>query len=162
MLMMIEHLFRLDISVIEKIIRSVAIYVFLLIAFRILGKRQVGQMSAFDLVFLLIISNVVQNAIIGADNSLLGGMVGAITLFVLNFILEKISFRSKTINRLLEFQPTVLVHNGKVLQKNLKQELITHEELMAAIREHGVADIQHVRLAVLEEDGHISVIPKNA
>lgn len=157
---MIHNLLNPEISVLEKIIRSIAVYVFLLVAFRIMGKRQVGQMTSFDLVFLLIISNVVQNAIIGADNSLMGGLIGACALFIINYLFDEISFRSKKLNRLMEFQPTVLVHDGKILQSNMAKTRITHEELLSTLRRHGLVEVDHVRFAVLESDGTISIITK--
>ena len=152
------HLFISDIPWFEKIFRTVIVYIFLLVAFRLVGKRQVGQLTSFDLVFLLIISNVVQNAIIGPDNSLIGGLIGATALFALNYVFILITFRSKKLDQYLEPQPTVLVHNGKILQQNMLKERITHEELMASLRRHGLSDPHHVRLAILEEDGAISVV----
>ena len=152
-------LFVPDISVAEKILRSVVVYLFLLIAFRLTGKRQVGQLTPFDLVLLLLISNVVQNAVIGNDNSLGGGLLGAIAILLLNRIVVEITYRSKRLRRLLEATPTILVHNGKVLHQNLARERVTMEDLLAALRRNGVADIAHVRIAMLEENGGISVIP---
>ena len=153
------HLFIPDISVAEKIFRSVVVYFFMLLAFRISGKRQVGQLTPFDLVLLLIISNVVQNALIGSDNSLGGGLLGALTIFVLNFLVVKLVYRSKKVRHFLEPKPTLLINKGKILQNNLEQEMITHEDLNAAIRLHGLKEIKQVRLALLEENGEISVIP---
>ena len=152
-------LFVPDISVAEKILRSVVVYLFLLVAFRLTGKRQVGQLTPFDLVLLLLISNVVQNAVIGNDNSLGGGLLGAATILLLNLLVVEITYRSKRLRRLLEATPTILVHNGKVLHQNLARERVTMEDLLAALRRNGVADIAHVRIAMLEENGGISVIP---
>jgi len=151
-------LFVPDISVAEKILRSVVVYLFLLVAFRLTGKRQVGQLTPFDLVLLLLISNVVQNAVIGNDNSLGGGLLGAATILLLNLLVVEITYRSKRLRRLLEATPTILVHNGKVLHQNLARERVTMEDLLAALRRNGVADIAHVRIAMLEENGGISVI----
>ena len=152
-------LFVPDISVAEKILRSVVVYLFLLVAFRLTGKRQVGQLTPFDLVLLLLISNVVQNAVIGNDNPLGGGLLGAATILLLNRLGVEITYRSKRLRRLLEATPTILVHNGKVLHQNLARERVTMEDLLAALRRNGVADIAHVRIAMLEENGGISVIP---
>jgi len=152
-------LFVPDISVAEKILRSVVVYLFLLIAFRLTGKRQVGQLTPFDLVLLLLISNVVQNAVIGNDNSLGGGLLGAIAILLLNRLVVEITYRSKRLRRILEATPTILVHNGKVLHQNLDRERVTMDDLLAALRRNGVADVMHVRVAVLEENGGISVIP---
>src|SRR5512135_91322 len=118
-----------DLPVSEKIIRAVAVYFFLLIAFRLTGKRQLGQMSSFDLVVLLILSNTVQNAIIGNDNSVTGGIIGAITILVLNYALARLVVVNKSAERLIEGAPTLLVHNGKVIEQNLRRELLTRDEL---------------------------------
>jgi uncharacterized membrane protein YcaP (DUF421 family) len=152
-------LFVPDISIAEKILRSVVVYLFLLVAFRLTGKRQVGQLTPFDLVLLLLISNVVQNAVIGNDNSLGGGLLGAATILLLNLLVVEITYRSKRLRRLLEATPTILVHNGKVIHQNLARERVTMEDLLAALRRNGVADLGHVRIAMLEENGGISVIP---
>jgi uncharacterized membrane protein YcaP (DUF421 family) len=152
-------LFVPDISIAEKILRSIVVYLFLLVAFRLTGKRQVGQLTPFDLVLLLLISNVVQNAVIGNDNSLGGGLLGAVTILLLNLLVVEITYRSKRLRRLLEASPTILVHNGKVLHQNLARERVTMEDLLAALRRNGVADVAHVRVAMLEENGGISVIP---
>src|SRR5258706_5539929 len=119
------HFLLSDISVGEKILRSVVVYLFLLIAFRFTGKRQVGQLTPFDLVLLLLISNVVQNAVIGNDNSLGGGLLGAVAILLLNRLVVEVTYRSKRLRRLLEATPTILVHNGKVLHANLERERVT-------------------------------------
>ena len=154
------HLFVPEVSVVEKIVRSVVVYLFLLAAFRFTGKRQVGQLTPFDLVVLLVISNVVQNAVIGPDNSLGGGLLGAVVILALNGLLVEVTYRSKRLRRVLEASPTVLVHNGKLVERNLASERITLDDLHAAMRRAGVVDIAHVRVAVLEENGGISVIPR--
>ncbi len=151
-----------DIGVAEKVLRAVVVYLFMLAAFRFTGKRQVGQLTPFDLVLLLIISNVVQNAIIGPDNSLGGGLLGAVVILALNYAIVEVTYRSKRLRHLLEAQPTLLVHNGRILQKNLNRERISLEDLHAALRRSGVADVEHVRAAVLEDNGGISVIPRAA
>ena len=156
------NLFVPEVSVVEKIVRSVVVYLFLLAAFRFTGKRQVGQLTPFDLVVLLVISNVVQNAVIGPDNSLGGGLLGAVVILALNGLLVEVTYRSKRLRRVLEASPTVLVHNGKLVEKNLASERITLDDLHAAMRRAGVVDIAHVRVAVLEENGGISVIPRAA
>jgi uncharacterized membrane protein YcaP (DUF421 family) len=152
-------LFVPDISVLEKLFRSVVVYLFLLVAFRITGKRQVGQLTPFDLVLLLLISNVVQNAVIGNDNSLGGGLLGAATILILNYVVVDLAYRSKRLRRILETSPTILIHNGKILHDNLVRERVTMDDLLAALRRSGVADPSHVRVAMLEENGGISVIP---
>ena len=149
-----------EVSVVEKIVRSVVIYLFLLAAFRFTGKRQVGQLTPFDLVVLLVISNVLQNAVIGPDNSVGGGVLGAVVILVLNWGLVEVTYRSKRARRLLEAAPTVLVHNGRLLERNLARERISHDDLHAAMRRAGVIDVAHVHVAMLEENGGISVIPR--
>jgi len=148
-----------NVSVAEKVLRSVVVYAFLLVAFRITGKRQVGQLTPFDLVVLLVISNVVQNALIGDDNSLGGGLLGAATILGVNYLVVEVSYRSKWARRLLEARPTMLVHNGQVLHENLRRERLTFDDLQAALRRNGVADPEQVRFAVLEENGGVSVVP---
>jgi len=149
-----------EIPVWEKVLRSLVVYLFLLLAFRVLGKRQVGQLTPFDLVVLLIISNVVQNAIIGPDNSLGGGLIGAAVIFLANYLVVELTFRSKRVRRLLEAQPTLLINNGRILHENLASERVTLDDLNVALRGSGVDDVDQVRVAVLEENGGISVIPR--
>jgi uncharacterized membrane protein YcaP (DUF421 family) len=151
-----------EIPVWEKAFRSLVVYLFLLLAFRVTGKRQVGELTPFDFTVLLIISNVVQNAIIGPDDSLGGGLIGAAVIFLANYLVAEITFRSRRVRRLLEAAPTLLVHNGRILHKNLTSERVTLDELHAAMRRSGVAAVEHVRAAVLEENGGISVITRIA
>ncbi len=147
-----------DVSVAEKLVRSVVVYLFLLVAFRLCGKRQLGQLSAFDLVVLLIISNVVQNAVIGNDNSLGGGLIGATAILLLNLVVAYVTFRFKRADRVVEHSPTLLVRHGRVLRDNLRRERLGPRDLRAALRHHGVVSIRDIRYAFLEEDGHVSVI----
>ena len=155
-------LFVPEIGIWEKVLRSVVVYLFVLLAFRFTGKRQVGQLTPFDLVVLLIISNVVQNAVIGPDNSLGGGLLGAAVILGLNYVVVELTFRSKRLRRLIEATPTLLIHNGHILYANLRKERVTLDDLHAALRRNGIADAEHVRVAVLEENGGISVIPRQA
>lgn len=152
-------IFLPEVPVPEKIIRSAIVYLFLFLAFRLAGKRQIGQMSPFDLIVLLVISNVLQNAMIGKDDSILGGLIGATTILLLNYGVAWASIRSRRLERVLEGEPTLLVHNGRILERNLQREMITHGELMAAIRRGGLENPRQVRLAILEENGAISIIP---
>src|SRR6266446_9782625 len=154
------NIFLPEVSVAEKVLRSVVVYAFMLLAFRFTGKRQVGQLTPFDLVVLLIISNVVQNAVIGPDNSLGGGLLGAAVILGLNYAFVDVTFRSKRLRRLLEATPTLLIHNGHILYQNLRKERITLDDLHAALRRSGIVDPEQVRAAVLEENGGISVIPR--
>ena len=152
-------MFVSELPVIEKIARAAIVYLFLLVAFRLTGKRQVGQLTPFDLVVLLVISNIVQNAMIGNDNSVLGGLIGATTILVLNYGIVELTFRFKRLRRLVEAHPTLLIHDGKILHDNLRAERLTLDDLQAALRRAGVADPTRVRFAVLEESGGISVVP---
>jgi uncharacterized membrane protein YcaP (DUF421 family) len=151
-----------DIAVAEKILRSVVVYGFLLVAFRLAGKRLLGQLTAFDLVVLLIISNVLQNAAIGNDNSLGGGLLGAAVIIGLNFLVAWLTFRHKRLERLVEPSPTVIVKHGHVIRANLDRENMSMRELRAALRKEGIATMSEVRYAILEEDGHVSVIPRSS
>lgn len=151
-----------DISILEKVIRSAVVYLFLLAAFRLAGKRQLGQMTAFDLVVLLVISNVVQNALIGNDNSLGGGLLGAAVIFLLNALVAWLTFRHKWVERVVEHSPTVLVKHGQILRENLRRERLSLPELRAALRREGVVSLRNVRYVILEEDGHLSVIARGS
>ncbi|HET8579119.1 MAG TPA: YetF domain-containing protein [Methylomirabilota bacterium] len=149
-----------EIAVAEKLLRSAVVYLFLLIAFRLMGKRQLGQMTAFDLVVLLIISNVVQNALIGNDNSLGGGLIGATAILLLNAGVAWLTFRYKRLERLVEHSPTVIVRHGRILRENLRQERLSLSELRSALRQQGVMSLRDVRYVILEEDGKLSVITR--
>ena len=144
----------------EFILRGIIIYIFLIVLLRVTGKRQVGQLAPFDLVLLLVLSNAVQNAMNGGDNSVTGGMISAVTLVGMNWLAGLLTYKNKTIEALVEGRPEVLIHNGKLYDEALRREKLTHHELMTALREAGCAAIEDVRAAVLENDGTISVIPK--
>jgi uncharacterized membrane protein YcaP (DUF421 family) len=152
------HLWIPDIPLAEKLLRSVVVYGFLLASFRLSGKRQLGQMTPFDLVVLLIISNVVQNALIGNDNSLGGGLVGATTILVLNALLAWVTHRSKRVQRIVEHAPTILVRHGQILWANLDRERLSLSEFHAALRREGIVTVDGLRYVLLEQDGHLSVI----
>ena len=155
-----EHLWIPEIGIGEKIIRTVVVYLFLLAVLRIAGKRQVGQMTSFDLVVLLLISNVVQNSIIGADNSLGGGLLGVLAILLLNAGVARLVYRFKGARRVVEGEPTLLVHNGRILKDKMEKERITLGDLQEAMREHGLIDIARVRFAILEPDGKISILTR--
>ncbi len=144
----------------ELVLRGFIVYVFLLVLIRITGKRQIGQLAPFDLVLLLVLSNSVQNSMNGGDNSLLGGLISATTLVVLNFALGLATYRSKRLEALVEGRPQLLIHNGKILEYAVKEAHLTHHELNAALRKAGVACADEVHSAVLENSGEISVAPK--
>jgi uncharacterized membrane protein YcaP (DUF421 family) len=143
---------------VEICLRAIAVYAFIIIAIRIFGKKELAQLSVIDLVFILLISNAVQNAMVGPDTSLPGGLTAALALFIVNFILKKVLFKNEKLSNLLQGQAVLLIYNGKVQSENMHNAEITLFELEAAVREHGVKDIQSVDLAMLEVDGNISVV----
>jgi uncharacterized membrane protein YcaP (DUF421 family) len=145
-----------EVGVAEKVIRSAVVYIFLLVAFRVTGKRQVGQLTPFDLTVLLIVSNVLQNAMIGPDNSIGGGLLGAAVLFFLNGIVARLTFHSRRAERLIEGTPTALVHNGKIDESAMRHELVTRAELHAALRDAGLCEVSEARFAMLEANGKIT------
>jgi uncharacterized membrane protein YcaP (DUF421 family) len=145
----------------EVVFRTVTVYLFVILALRIFGKKELSQLSVIDLVFILLISNSVQNAMVGPDATLTGGLVAAGSLFLLNFLLKNLLYRSPRISRLLQGEPVLLVHRGKILKANLEREKISFEELQTVIREHGVPGIDDVDLAVLEPDGNISILSQD-
>jgi uncharacterized membrane protein YcaP (DUF421 family) len=143
----------------EFIVRGLVVYLFLIIILRSTGKRQIGQMSPFDLVLLLVLSNAVQNSMNGGDNSIAAGLILSITLVGINWLTGYITYKSKAAERFIEGSPQVLLHNGKLYEKALADAQLTREELMAALRSEGFSDFNQVRAAILENDGSISVIP---
>lgn len=140
------------------VLRSVVVYLFIVIAIRLFGKKEIAQLSVIDLVFILLISNSVQNAMVGPSTSLEGGLIAAASLFLVNFILKIVLYRSKKASEFIQGHAIMLVYSGKIMTQNLERAKISNDELEAAIREHGVKDIKDVNLAVLEVDGNISVL----
>lgn len=138
--------------------RSLAVYLFMFAGIRIFGKNQLSQLNAGDIVLLLLISNAVQNAMVGSNTSLQGGLVAALVLFGANFIVKKVIFKNPKIKSLIESDPVILIKDGIVDNVAMKKEDIGFDELEEAVREHGVEKIADVKLAVLEVDGNISVI----
>ena len=158
------HMLIPEVQILEKIVRPLIVYFFLLLMFRIAGKRELGQMTPFDLVVLLTISNVLQNAMIGADNSLSGGLIGGLTLFIANGLVGRLTLRFPGIARLLEGKPTLLIEDGRVLTKNLRREVMTKAELERAVRKHDLdpeTDLPLIRRALLEQDGSVTIIHKS-
>ena len=143
---------------VEIILRTLAVYAFMIAALRLFGKKELAQLSVIDLVFILLISNSVQNAMVGPNTSLDGGLVAAGALFLANYTLKQILYRSKKISDLVQGEAILLIYEGVANMVNCKKAEITIEELEAAVREHGAKDIQKVDLAILEVDGNISVI----
>ncbi|WP_199117417.1 DUF421 domain-containing protein [Pedobacter sp. ASV28] len=139
-------------------LRSLSVYFFMLIAIRLTGKKELSQLNTTDVVLILLISNAVQNAMVGSDTTLQGGIVAAAVLFVVNYIFKKFLFKSKKLRDLVYDKPQILIHNGKLDFQMLSHLGITNEELEEAMREHGVAHYKEVKLAMLEVDGNISIL----
>jgi uncharacterized membrane protein YcaP (DUF421 family) len=156
----IQNLFIPGTNVVEKVIRPIVVYFFLVLLLRLGGRRELAQMNAFDLVVLLMLSNSVQNAIIGEDNSLAGGLLGGFTLIAINFLTNRYLYRHPNLDRKIEGDTVVLVKDGRVMQKSLERELITEAELLAAVHRQGVLSIEDCDSVILEVGGTISVIPR--
>jgi uncharacterized membrane protein YcaP (DUF421 family) len=154
-------LFDMSVPWYEILLRTVVIYVVVLVLLRAAGKRELGQMTPFDLVVILIIANAVQNAMTGGDNSLIGGIIAATTLTVVNIAVGRWGSRVPFFRRLVASEPRVLLRDGKPITEALQAERVDLEELEMAARQHGIADLADVTAAVLEEDGSISIIPKD-
>ena len=142
----------------DIVIRSVAVYLFMVIALRIFGKKELSQLNTADIILILLISNSVQNAMVGNNTSLYGGMVAALALFVINFVFKKIMLKSKFIKGLVQDKPEILIHDGKIDFRTLARIGITDDELKEAMREHGIQFYKDVKLAMFEIDGNISII----
>ncbi|HEY3388222.1 MAG TPA: YetF domain-containing protein [Prolixibacteraceae bacterium] len=137
---------------------SSVVYLFIIIAIRLFGKKELAQLSIIDLVFILLISNAVQNAMVGSDSSLAGGLVAASTLFVVNYLFKYLLYRFPKLGNVVQGAELLLIYKGQLNLPNMTKARITHEELLEAVREHGVSEIREVDLAVLEIDGNISII----
>ncbi|HKS73153.1 MAG TPA: YetF domain-containing protein [Terriglobales bacterium] len=137
-------------------LRTLAVYAVVLAGVRLSGKREVGQMTPFDLTLLLLISNAVQNAMTGPDTSLLGGIVAAATLLVLNYLVADLSGGNRRFRKFIQGEPSLLVHDGQLMLSHMAKEHVSMDELDRALREHGIASHKDVALAVLEVDGSIS------
>ena len=157
---MYADLFTLGIPVAEKLIRSFAVYAFLLVGLRLAGKRELGQLNPFDLVVLLLLSNTVQNAIIGNDNSLAGGVLGATALLIINWVVVRYLYTHPTVARWLEGDADVLIENGKLHDARMKRELITRGELEAAARRQGIEGLHQVETCRLEIGGALTFVPR--
>ena len=156
------HWWLPEISVGEKILRSLIVYFFLLVMFRLLGRREVAQMTVFDLIVLLVLSNVLQNAMIGPDNSVTGGLIGATAILAVNWIVGRAAFSNRWFERTVEGEPIILVHGGRFVEGNLRRANISREELMSNLRSQGVFAMDDVRAAILEPSGKLSVLKKDA
>jgi uncharacterized membrane protein YcaP (DUF421 family) len=156
---LLHHLVHLGVSPAEKAVRTAAVYAALLVLLHLAGKRQLAQLNSFDRVVLLLLSNVVQNAIIGNDNSLLGGLLGAAILLAVNYALVRVAFMSPRFGKTIQGGATVLYERGHVEHKALRREAVTREELVAALRRQGL-DLDDVERVTLEPEGTFNAVPK--
>jgi uncharacterized membrane protein YcaP (DUF421 family) len=145
-------------TLLQIAIRSAAVYTLVLLGIRITGKREVGQMTPFDLALLLLLSNSVQNAMTGPDTSLAGGVVAACTLLVLNMMVAEGSGINRRFRRFIQGSPTLLIHNGELIPAHMAREHVSFDEIQRALREHGISQVSDVALGVLEVDGSISLL----
>src|SRR6266853_2630914 len=157
---LLSDMFHLGLPLTEKVLRPILVYTFLIVGLRVAGKRELAQLNPFDLVVLLTLSNTVQNAIIGDDNSVTGGIIGASTLLLVNYLVVRFLYRHEKIDRLVEGESCMLIENGHVLEQRLTQEVLTRQELEAAAHKQGFGDLKEVESAVLEPSGTISFIAK--
>lgn len=155
----LDHMFALPLPILEKLARPVIVYLALVVLLRIFGKRELAQLNPFDLVVLLSLSNTVQNAIIGEDNSVTGGLIGALGLLAINWLVVRLLFRSPRLTHLFEGRRTVLVRDGKIDKLALKRESLTHEELVEVIHRQGFEALHQVRRCELEPNGTFYVEP---
>ncbi len=156
-----DNMFHLHVSIIEKLLRPVVVYLVLVILLRIFGKRELAQLNPFDLVVLLSLSNTVQNAIIGDDNSVTGGLIGAFSLMAINWLVVRILFRSPALTRTLEGRSVVLIQDGQIDLKALKREALTQEELIEVIHRQGFEHVHEVHRCELEPNGSFYVEAKD-
>ena len=150
------NMFALGVPLAEKILRPIIVYVCLIIGLRLSGKRELAQLNPFDLIVLLTLSNTVQNAIIGNDNSVTGGLIGAASLLAVNYLVVRFLYDHRKIDQLVEGSADVLIENGKIHEHKLKKELITKAELAAAARKQGFDSLSEVQQCVLEPGGTLS------
>jgi uncharacterized membrane protein YcaP (DUF421 family) len=154
-----DHMFQMPLPILEKLARPAIVYLALVVLLRIFGKRELAQLNPFDLVVLLSLSNTVQNAIIGDDNSVSGGIIGAFGLLAVNWLVVRVLFRSPSLTRVLEGRATVLVRNGQIDMKALKRESLTREELVEVVHRQGFEGLHQVRKCQLEPNGTIYLEP---
>lgn len=155
-----DDMFTIGVPILEKIVRPIIVYIFLVVGLRIAGKRGLASLNSFDLVVLLCISNTVQNAIIGNDNSVSGGIIGAATLLLVNYGVVRFFFEHPKLDEFVEGEATFLIKDGKVIEENLHKELITHTELVVAAHKQGIRDLDQVETCELEPGGALSFIVK--
>jgi uncharacterized membrane protein YcaP (DUF421 family) len=157
LLPMFDNMFHLPLPIAEKLLRPVIVYLVLVLLLRLFGKRELAQLNPFDLVVLLSLSNTVQNAIIGDDNSVTGGIIGAFSLLAINWLVVHLLFRSPRLTRLLEGRPTVLVKGGQIDMKAMRRESLSREELISVIHRQGFEHLHQVHRCELEPNGSFYV-----
>ena len=155
-------MFDLDVNGLSIVARTLIVYLAVLAGLRLAGKRELGQMTPFDLVVILLIANAVQNAMVGPDTSVTGGLIAAGVLVSVNYGVAAARERLPWLRRAVEGTPTLLINDGRFVEEHLRREGLEEDEVLMAIREHGVADVKDVRIAVLETDGSISIVPVDA
>ena len=154
------NMFDLDLSVLEKVLRPVIVYVFLVVGFRLAGKRELAQLNAMDLVVILTIANTVQNAIIGNDNTVIGGVIGATTLLAINYAVVRYLYAHPKFDRIVEGEATPLIEHGQLQRKSMQRELVTKSEIVNAAHRQGFPSLAQIDRAVLEPSGVISFVGK--
>ncbi|MBS1964950.1 MAG: DUF421 domain-containing protein [Chloroflexi bacterium SZAS-1] len=160
-LQLFGDMFYLGLPILEKVLRPIIVYIFLIVGLRLAGKRELAQINTFDFVVLLMLSNTVQNAIIGDDNTVTGGIIGAISLLVANYLVVRFMFRHTKLTQLLDGAPVTLIKHGKLQRRQLDHELITRNELMAAAYRQGFRSLENIEECVLETGGSLAFIPKD-
>lgn len=159
---MFDSLFLTDLPIVNLVLRAAIVYVAVVLLLRISGKRQMGQLSATEFVVILLISNAVQNSMTGGDNSLTAGLVLAATLIAMSALVSWLSYRSKMLSAVFEGTPTLLIHHGRAIRRNMEREQLNDTDLKVLLRKHGVVDFRDVDNAILEADGSLSVTRKGS
>lgn len=157
-----NDLFSLSLSPLDLILRGFIVYIVIVVLLRVSGKRQMGQMGATEFVAILLISNAVQNSMNGGDTSLIGGIILAVVLICSSTLISFLTYRSRVCTSIFEGTPTLLIHKGQVIPKNLARELMRESELKTLIRKQGIHDMHEIETAILEADGTLSITRANA
>lgn len=157
----LEQLINIPMELLDIAVRSLCVYLFMVMGIRLFGKGELSQLNSGDVVLLLLISNAVQNAMVGPNTSLSGGIWAALILFVANYVMKKYVFKNQKLKNLIEDHPYVLIRNGRIFPEILQKVDISEDELLETVHEHGVENFNHVKLAILEIDGNISVIARD-
>lgn len=150
-------MFNMSVPWWELVLRGLVVYAFLIVLLRLTGKRQIGQLSPFDLVLLLILSNAVQNSMNAGDNSLVGGLISAATLVAVNYFMGLVTFKSKKLEEIIEGRPQVLIYQGKLFEDVMTEAKLTRHELDSTLRQSGFFEIKDIKLAILENNGSVTV-----